>query len=66
MAVEDDVPDVETFDWADLMLSPEMHQVQAEMAAERGEEYDPYEFERACEERVAAAPDPFDDAEPVE
>lgn len=66
MAVDDEVPEVEAFDRSDLMLSPEMHQVQAEMAAERGEEYDPYEFERACEERVAEAPDPIEDAEPVE
>ena len=66
MAVEDDVPDVEAFDRPDLELSPEMHHVQAEMAAERGEEYDPYEFERASRERVAGAPDPIEDAEPVE
>lgn len=66
MAVEEDVPDVGDFDRPDLELSPEMHHAQAEMAAERGEEYDPYEFERACRERVADAPDPFEDAEPVE
>ena len=66
MAVEEDVPDVDEFDRPDLELSPEMHQVQAEMAAERGEEYDPDAFERACKERVARAPDPIEDAEPVE
>jgi len=41
----DGVPDAEHFDRPDLELSPEMHQAQAEMAAERGEEYDPYEQE---------------------
>ena len=66
MAVEDDGPTVEEFDRPDLELSPEMHQVQAEMAAERGEEYDPYEFERHVSELVDQAPDPFDDADPVE
>ena len=66
MAVEDDVPDLEEFDRPDLTLSPEMHHVQAEMAAERGEEYDPYEFEQQSRERVEQMPDPFDDAEPVE
>lgn len=66
MAVEDDVPSVEEFDRPDLALSPEMHRVQAEMAAERGEEYDPYEFEKLVAERVAEAPDPIEDAEPVE
>lgn len=65
MAVEDDVPGVEEFDRPDLTLSPEMHQVQAEMAAERGEEYDPYEFEELVSSRVDQGPDPFEDAEPV-
>lgn len=66
MAVGDDVPDVEAFDRDDLSLSPEMHQVQAEMAAERGEEYDPVEFEQGIRDQVDQMPDPFDDAEPVE
>lgn len=67
MAVDDDdVPEVEAFDRPDLALSPEMHRVQAEIPAERGGGYDPYEFERASRERVANAPDPIDDAEPVE
>lgn len=66
MAVEDDVPSVEEFDRPDLTLSPEMHHAQAEMAAERGDEYDPYEFEALVSERVDRAPDPFEDAEPVE
>lgn len=65
MAVEDDVPDVEEFDRPDLELSPEMHHVQAEMAAERGEEYDPFEFERQCRERVEQMPGPFEDTESV-
>lgn len=62
MAIGDDVPDVEEFDRPDLSLSPEMHQVQAEMAAERGEEYDPIEFERRIQEQVEQMPDPIDDA----
>lgn len=66
MATEDEVPDVEAFDRPDLEFAPESHHAQAEMAAERGEEYDPYEFERRCREQVAQMPDPFDDAEPVE
>jgi len=49
-----------------LRLSPEMHQAQAEMAAERGEEYDPHEFERRIEERRDEAPHPVDDSVPVE
>ena len=65
MAV-DDVPDVEEFDRPDLRLAPETHRVQAEMAAERGETYDPYEAERRAREWMEAAPDPIDDAEPVE
>lgn len=65
MAV-DDVPDVEEFDRPDLELSPETHRVQAEMAAERGETYDPYEAERRARQWAEAAPDPIDDAEPVE
>ena len=66
MAVEDEVPDVETFDRPDLLLAPESHHAQAEMAAERGEEYDPYEFERRCREQAERMPDPIDDAEPLE
>jgi propanediol dehydratase small subunit len=66
MAIEDEVPDVEEFDEPDLRLTPESHQVQAEMAAERGEEYDPHEFERRVREQVERMRDPFDDAEPVE
>ncbi len=63
MAVE--VPDVEEFDRPDLRLSAEHHQAQAEMAAERGEEYDPYEFEKQSRERQDQWPD-LDDAEPLE
>lgn len=44
-----DNPDAEEFDRPELRLSPEMHAVQAEMAAERGEEYDPVAFEREIE-----------------
>ena len=67
MAVdEDEVPEVDAFDRPDLELSPETHQVQAEMAAERGESYDPYEVEERAREWVAEAPDPIEDAEPVE
>lgn len=65
MAVEDG-PDVNEFDQPDLQLSPEMHQAQAEMAAERGENYDPYEFERRVRERVSEYPDPSEAAEPLE
>ena len=65
MAV-DDVPEVEEFDRPDLTLAPETHRVQAEMAAERGETYDPYEAERRAREWVDTAPDPIEDAEPVE
>ena len=43
-----------------------MHQLQAELAAERGEEYDPYEFEQRIRERVEVAPNPIEAAEPVE
>lgn len=64
MAVEP--PDADEFDRPDLRLSPEMHEAQAEMAAERGEEYDPYEFEQRVGERVSEYPDPFEGAEPVE
>lgn len=53
MATED-VSDVDYFDREDLWLSPVMHRAQAEMAAERGEEYDPCEFER----RLAEVDDP--------
>lgn len=66
MAVEGDVPDVDYFDREDLRLSPEMHHAQAEMAAERGEEYDPYEFERRIDEWMEDAPDHIKGAEPVE
>lgn len=66
MAVEDDVPDAEEFDRPDLYLAPETHRVQAEMAAERGETYDPYEVERRAKEWAKAAPDPIEDADPVE
>lgn len=66
MAVGDDVPDVEEFDRPDLRLSPETHRVQAEMAAERGEAYDPYEFERVCREQVEQMPAPIPDTEPTE
>lgn len=62
----DEVPDVSAFDRSNLRLSPEMHQVQAEMAAERGEEYDPYAFEARCREQAENMPDPIEDAEPVE
>lgn len=66
MTIEGEVPDVEEFDLPDLELAPESHHVQAEMAAERGEKYDPYEFERRCREQVEQMPDPIEDAEPVE
>lgn len=65
MAVED-VPDVSAFDRPDLRLTPEMHHSQAEMAAERGESYDPYEFERRIDKWMEDAPDPVVGAEPVE
>ena len=65
MAVENPT-DVDDFDKPDLRLSPEMHQVQAEMAAERGEEYDPYAFEQAIDDRRDQWPDLIEDAEPVE
>lgn len=61
MALGEDVPDVDEFDRDDLRLSPEMHLAQAEMAAERGEEYDPYEFERDVRERVEQMPGPFEE-----
>lgn len=61
MALGEDVPDVDEFDRDDLRLSPRMHVAQAEMAAERGEEYDPYEFERGVRERVEQMPDPFEE-----
>lgn len=60
-----DSPDADEFDRPDLRLSPEMHREQAEMAVERGEEYDPYEFERRIEERRDEWPD-LDEAEPVD
>lgn len=63
MAVE---PDERDFEDPDLQLSPEMHQLQAELAAERGEEYDPHGFEERVRERAAEAPDPIEAAEPVE
>lgn len=66
MAVEDDIPDLDEFDRPDLRLSPEMHRAQAEMAAERGEDYDPYEFEASLDEPVEQPPDPVEDAESVE
>lgn len=61
-----DVPEVDEFDRPELSLSPEMHQAQAEMAAERGEEYDPVAFERRIESRRDQWPDLVEDAEPVE
>lgn len=61
-----DVPDVEEFDRPELRLSPEMHQVQAEMAAKRGEEYDPVEFELEIAARRKEMPDLDEAAEPVE
>ena len=66
MAIDDDIPDVEAFDRPDLDLSPETHRVQAEMADERGETYDPYEAEARARQWVSEAPDPIEDAEPVE
>lgn len=65
MAVEN-TPDADEFDRPDLRLSPETHAVKAEMAAERGEEYDPYEVERRMKEREDEWPHPIEDAEPVE
>ena len=64
MAVE--TPDADEFDRPDLRLSPEMHEVQAEMAAERGEEYDPNEFEQRVRDRVREYPDTSEGAEPIE
>lgn len=64
MAIDDDAPDVADFDRDDLRLSPQMHLAQAEMAAERGEEYDPLEFERRLDE--VPDPDPIEDAVPVD
>lgn len=64
--VVEDVPSVDEFDREDLELSPEMHQAQAEMAAERGEEYDPEEFEQRIIARRDEWPHPIEDAEPVE
>jgi hypothetical protein len=52
----DGVPDAEHFDRPDLELSPELHQAHAEMATERGEEYDPYEQEA----RLGDVKDPED------
>ena len=66
MATEDEVPDAEEFDRPDLEFAPESHHAQAEMAAECGEAYDPYEFERRSREQVDRMPDPIEDAEPVE
>ena len=63
MAVEP--PDVDTFDRDDLSLSPKLHHEQAKMAAERGEEYDPYEYEERVAE-INDSIDPIEDAEPVE
>lgn len=63
MAVEGNVPDVDHFDREDLRLSPEMHHAQAEMAAERGEEYDPHEFERQLD--AVDDPEPFENEVPV-
>lgn len=63
MAVEP--PDVDTFDRDDLVLSPEAHQEQAKMAATRGEDYDPHEYERRVSESTADI-DPIEDAEAVE
>jgi hypothetical protein len=60
------IPDANEFDREDLRLSPQTHQALANMAAERGEEYDPHEYE----ERIAASrkswDDVFDDVKPVE
>lgn len=58
MAVE---PKKSDFDDPDLRLEPELHLAQAEMAAERGEAYDPYEFEHGVRERVAQMPGPFEE-----
>lgn len=65
MTVDDTVPDVNHFDRDDLRLTPKMHRVQAEMAAERGEEYDPYEFEERIGP-VKSWEQTLDDMEPVE
>lgn len=64
MAIGEDVPDVEEFDRDDLELSPRMHWELARMAAERGEEHDPLEFERRLDE--VPDPDPIDDAIPLD
>lgn len=61
MAIEDEVPEDDEFDRPDLELAPETHRAQAEMAAERGETYDPYEVERRARDWARRAPDPMPD-----
>lgn len=56
----------EDFDRPEFDLSPETHLAQAEMAAERGEEYDPWEVEENVDEWTADAAPLLDVAEPVE
>lgn len=63
MAVEP--PDPDEFDRDDLVLSPKMHQEQAKMAAARGEDYDPYEYERQVSDANVDI-DPIEDVEPVD
>jgi hypothetical protein len=63
MAVEP--PDPDEFDRDDLVLSPELHREQAKMAAARGEEYDPYEFEKRARDANVDI-DPIEDVEPVD
>lgn len=52
------------FDRPELRLPPAFHRAQAEMAAERGEAYDPVAFEDRIERDHDDWPD-LDDAEPV-
>jgi len=58
-------PSADYFDRNDLSLSPKLHHEQAKMAAERGEEYDPYEYEERVTE-INDGIDPIEDAEAVE
>lgn len=59
-------PDADEFDREDLELAPETHQALAEMAAEQGEEYDPYDYEHRMKEQRSDNPDPIGDVEAVD
>lgn len=52
------------FDRPELSLSPELHREQAEMAADRGRDYDAEAFEALVEQQLAASPE-LDDAEAI-